>query len=241
MMKDEILIETKQISDAVADIGNTNLFTVPQGYFSEVADQVMSKIHLPAAVNTFSQPSPAYFEGLAGNILNRIKQTEKVSSLNEVYNEVNELSPLLASIGNRNVYTTPTGYFDTLNITIRATKKTAVVVPMQKPVQWFKYAVAALVTGIIATSAAVFIGNDNKGGNITANGAYAAQLSKLSNEDIDGYLNTAPIDVDVPVMSEANVNDGNLTQMFLREVSDKDIEQYLNENDELGEKSIKGI
>jgi FlaG/FlaF family flagellin (archaellin) len=54
------------------------------------------------------QVPEGYFESLAGNILNKIKAADTAAA------ELKELSPILYSIPNKNVFTVPQGYFESL-------------------------------------------------------------------------------------------------------------------------------
>jgi hypothetical protein len=78
-----ILNELQDLGSNLAKISPKNIYHVPEGYF----------------------------EGLAQQILNRIKALE-VSSANE---ELEILSPVLNSISKENPFTVPAGYFDNLN------------------------------------------------------------------------------------------------------------------------------
>jgi len=111
----DILNELKALSPAIAAIQNKNVFTVPAGYFEQLADAVLINVKegTGSLFSSITEKTPGnvpsgYFESLAGNILNKIKAQETVAE------ELKTLSPLLSSIPNKNVFTIPQGYFESL-------------------------------------------------------------------------------------------------------------------------------
>ncbi|GAB2837128.1 hypothetical protein [Ferruginibacter profundus] len=111
----DIWNELKALSPVIAGIEKVNVFTVPAGYFEslgatvlisikEEEGDILGSIKAPASM----QVPEGYFESLAGNILNKIKVNDSAAT------ELNELSPLLAGIENKNVFTVPQGYFESL-------------------------------------------------------------------------------------------------------------------------------
>lgn len=111
----DILNELQTLSLLVAGISKVNVFTVPDGYFEQLADNILTgareenKGLLGSISNQSSMQVPqGYFESLANNILSKIKVQENTKT------ELKELSPLLHSITNKNVFTVPQGYFEGL-------------------------------------------------------------------------------------------------------------------------------
>src|SRR5690606_25902048 len=81
-----------------------------------------------------------YFDSLPGIVMSRIK-AEAAESAEE---EMQVISPLLAGLPKKPVYSVPEGYFENLEIPI---------LPRQAPVRrlhFWRYAAAAVVAGLIA-------------------------------------------------------------------------------------------
>ena len=78
-----ILQELKELKSKLADLAPQNIYTVPVGYF----------------------------DGLIGQVLNRIRAIEAVNAPDEL----GHLSPLLNNISRQMPYTVPAGYFDELS------------------------------------------------------------------------------------------------------------------------------
>lgn len=157
----DILNELRELSPAIAAMEKVNVFTVPQGYFKYLAADILMGIETQnGSVKT---PSPVedvpagYFDGLAGLILAKIKtqQTEDAAT------EIRAISPMLYSIQNEHVFEVPAGYFEGLSETVLNTVNPPVkVVSMKKRTNtFFKYAVAAVFTGVMALGVFKFTGN----------------------------------------------------------------------------------
>ncbi|NOT92666.1 hypothetical protein [Ferruginibacter sp.] len=110
-----ILNELKELSPLLAVIEKINVFTVPEGYFEMLEEQILMNVKeetggfLSTIANqSFRQVPQGYFESLADNILNKIKAQD------DAVTELKVLSPMLHSITNKNVFTVPQGYFESL-------------------------------------------------------------------------------------------------------------------------------
>ncbi len=248
-MRNEIKEEIQAIADSLAGIGNENCYRVPDNYFEELADEVMDKIQLPTTQLPFTAPPAAYFEGLAGAILHKIKSDGIiVEADSEVTQELRELSPVMASINKKNVYTVPADYFTTFNVNIpKTTDRKGKMLTMPQPVRWMRYAAAAAVIGVVAISGIFLFRNNTNADNsthITFTKDYHVPLSSISDDAIANYLKTSPaadMDLIPSAYDETMINAGNLTEQLLQDVSDSDIQDYLKENQQPGEKEIKGI
>jgi uncharacterized protein YihD (DUF1040 family) len=112
----DILNELKELSPIVAGIQKVNVFTVPNGYFERLAEDILVGIRegennlLSSVPNQSAMQVPqGYFESLADNILIKIKEEESA------VNELKELSPMLHAIQNKNVFAVPKNYFESLS------------------------------------------------------------------------------------------------------------------------------
>jgi hypothetical protein len=244
-MRNEIRNELEEIAPVVAAVGNDNCYRVPENYFEFVANEIMSKIQLPSTQTPFTAPTPVYFEGLADSILKKIKSNGTiVEADNEVASELAALSPLVAGIEKVNTYSVPDDYFANFKVAIPAAAQPAKVIPMHQPVRWMRYAAAAVVVGVIAISS-VFLFNADRtdtAGQISRID-YNRPLSSISDEAIANYIKESPAQLDMmpAAFDDSNLNAGSLVEQLLKNVSDSDIQDYLKENQQSGEKDIKGI
>lgn len=175
----EILEELKTVSPSLASLAKVNVFSVPEGYFDELSINTLKNIHRLADNGAANLSVPnGYFEDLTSSILDKIKENEQTAS-----QELRSLSPMLYSIQNENVFTVPRGYFNNLenNILDKVTGNTgAKVVEFKKRASIWKYAAAAVVTGIIGLSSILMF-----------NSTSDSNVSKATEESISTAFNTA--------------------------------------------------
>ncbi|HRP54692.1 hypothetical protein [Agriterribacter sp.] len=172
--------ELREISPAISGIKNNTVFEVP----------------------------PGYFEGLPERLLRLVKEHTANTDLMPG-EEIKALSPLIASLKNKPVFNVPAGYFDalpqTLTEKVAGVKKEAPVFRInsgfknRKPV-WLKYAAAAVVTGVIATSVLFFRNtttdeHSNPAMLFTENDSQKPvimELPQVSDADLASYLSAVP-------------------------------------------------
>jgi hypothetical protein len=151
--------ELNALSPSLASMERINPFTVPEGYFEMLTTDILMEIkHIHEQENNAVVPE-GYFESLPAAIMARIKsqETENAST------EIRELSPMLYSIQNENVFEVPAGYFDRLSGEILdKVKPAAKVVRMPFRKSFMRYAVAAAFTGMMALGVFKFTGNSQQ-------------------------------------------------------------------------------
>jgi len=142
--KINILIELKEAgANILTAADNKNYFSVPEGYFNNLADDILTQVFIQSLPVSNSYYIPEnYFEnfpdillkkllvennisltkeiaytvpeGYFDNLAGNILKKIKSSSSNPVRQELEELSPLLSSISKANVYNVPENYFEQL-------------------------------------------------------------------------------------------------------------------------------
>jgi hypothetical protein len=203
-------------SSPVENINKRNLQEVPAGYFNTLSDSILAKVkaaYPESAKEEISNLSPllyslkgenifiipeGYFDTSSDLILAKAKAANPESAKEEISN----LSPLLYSLMSENIFTVPYGYFESFaeNIIQKTKHSPAIIVPMKKRVSWLKYAVAAVITGIITiTSLQLFKGSFHSNTSslpdyIQASFQYKTEadvnagIAKLDDADIAKYL-----------------------------------------------------
>lgn len=162
----EILNELRTISPMLAEMEKVNVFTVPEGYFIDLEEKIATTVFLHQDEKAPFQKVPeGYFDSLSSKILSRIKEEEESAE-----GEIKSISPALHYLREENVFSVPEGYFDDLsdNILNKIKGQNAKVVSFDSARKWWKYAAAAVITGIITiTSLQLFNNQDtNSGKNI---------------------------------------------------------------------------
>ena len=239
----EILYEIQEISPVIAAIGNRNIYSVPYGYFEGLANEILSAViesQMPRVADVYSVPA-GYFEGLAGSILQKIKtQPQEVS--NEIFDELQEVAPLLNTISKKNIYSLPGNYFQDLSVDFTIIKPAAKVVSMNiGRRKWFRYAAAACILAILGTGIFYLVTDNNKSTQVAINvkGIEKVNVEQsilgLSDEEIKNYLNAQPATIDI--LPASGSSDGDFQQL-LDNTPDDEIQEYLDENKIPGDKNI---
>ena len=205
---------------------------VPTGYFDKLAASVLDKIKANGAASeeikylspllfdlqkrqVFQLPT-GYFENLHELIVEKIDIVNTATASNEI-------SPLLQELKDKNVFELPEGYFNGLADTI--IKKiqqppTGKVVSINKRSSWIKYAVAAMMTGIVALGLYKYIDKPGGSGITDANSTAVATLDAAIKKGTS--------------MSDQQFNEtlGNLTET--------DIAKYLEKNGDVTDVALLG-
>ncbi|MDB5192313.1 MAG: hypothetical protein JWQ96_1876 [Segetibacter sp.] len=231
--REQILAELQEVSQALAQINKTNVWSVPYAYFTNLPDIILGKIkeregsfHLSSA-NPFKVPG-GYFEGLADNILKKINTAKS-----EVYTDLEELAPVLNTISKNELFAVPEGYFE--QVAFIAPKPQAKISSLSRTNKILCYAVAAGITGIMAVSSYLYFNNDTTQSGVAPINV-AAAVDNLSEEDILTYLETNSTASDV--INVNNTSDSALeVNGLLKEMPEEGIREFLNETSENGKKS----
>lgn len=242
----DILLGIDAANGLLNQVSNDLPGEVPAGYFENLAGSILSKIKaqeneagvLPAELmsirgsNVFDVPA-GYFDALTASVLTQIKTAET----EDAATEIKALSPMLCSIQNEPVYQVPAGYFDGLPETVLNTvNPQAKVVSMKRSTAaFFKYAVAAAFTGLMALSIFKFTGSTTKKTELPAYVKVGMndikdidqELAKISDDDIVKYLEASGTDVKTAMV--ANSTDENelpSEEDYL--LDEKTLDKYLN-------------
>jgi hypothetical protein len=144
--------------------GHKQIHEIPDGYFDHLAASILDKIkaeetaeaeiknaspllHAIQKKQVFDVPD-GYFERLHSDVLDKLTTVDSGD-------ELNELSPLLSQIRHKEVFEAPYGYFTSLSADVlkKVKQPTAKIFSLHKRSLFIKYAVAAMMTGILAFGA----------------------------------------------------------------------------------------
>jgi hypothetical protein len=233
--RENILNELNAISPLVASVPRVNVYRVDENYFDGIRAELQARIiasNFITPQNYFDVPD-GYFENLPTNILAKIKAQED----NVVFTEMQELSPTIASIGNKNVYTVPQGYFEQIAMPPMAPAK---VVKMGGR-SIFKYAAAAVIVGLLGFGTMKFIATTKtnnetlavvkQADEILKTNSFDATFASVSDKDIEKYLSQNGEDVNAAMVA-ASMDDDNTTLPDADDylLDDKTLDNFLNDN-----------
>ena len=237
-----ILEELKAISPVLAELNAVTPYMVPEGYFESFAAQLMKRLRekevdpkveleiLSPLLSKISRQVPytlpdQYFSDLSDQALAGAKAIEFVNE------ELENLSPLMSSLKSKTVYEVPAGYFDSLpeKILIEARKQEPAKVIVMRPVRRImRYAVAAVLIGVMAISA--WLMQRPAIESPVVKSKIEAGIQKASDEEILNFIQN-----DEAPLSESMLNsDGDMDESdiktMLANVSDGELEQFANES-----------
>lgn len=229
----DILNELRSLSPVLAEMEKQNVFSVPAGYFEHLSADILVGI---SAGNDTNKPVAAdvpagYFDNLASSILAKI-QAQQSSDAAE---EIQALSPMLHSVQHQQVFEVPQGYFDHISAAVLASvqARPKVVSMQRRSSNFFKYAVAAAFTGMMALSVFKFTGTQKQ----VALPDYVTaglkvqdvdqELAKVSDDDIVKYLEDNGTDVKTAIVA-GSMDNNELPAQEDYLLDDKTLDKYLN-------------
>lgn len=232
--KQTIVAELLELNSSLRP-GITSAGQVPAGYFDGLAEVVLRRVkaldsntvdeeisQLSPLLAQLDRRSPylvptGYFEELDPSF---VWMDDELTACDEI----GQLSPLLAGLQKQNPLSAPADYFDTLE-----QKKAAMEAPVKSisllRKSWFRYAAAAVIIGLVATTALLFSGgNTSIDPNKKSYAWVEKNMKKVGTETINEFVElTNNSQVVAQVEPSAEI------KKLMQDVSEKDIEQFLDD------------
>src|SRR5258708_2515781 len=225
------------------------VYSVPEGYFEGFAGKLMSRIKAGQGVGEPDQ-SPREELALLSPLLSRIDKKmpfevpqgyfDELSGtvaanigLLSGHAEAENLSPLLAGLKDKQVYQAPKGYFESFSDTVLTKVKKPVpaarVISIGGRKNWWKYAAAAVMTGLILSGGWLKLHHSGSGaGTIDLN----TSLSNVSDQEIESYLDNhnVPVAESVPNSTPPlHITHSDIKNMF-GDIPHTEFNQYINDH-----------
>lgn len=248
--RETILNELSELGSSLAMHRPHSVFDVPNGYFEELATQIMTRIKaLEASTakeeltilssqlskirkeNPFNVPE-GYFENLSDNILLAIRMQTEILHQEDLrlssQEEMKKLSPLLSSISRETLYKVPAGYFDHLPITA-GNKEKPKVIALPRP-KIYRFTAAAAIIGLLLTSGLLLIFQKP----IDPNKNPAAWVEKnvekkISPQLLEEFVSLAKADEDLKDLNENEPVKVEEIKELMKDVPENEIQEFLNE------------
>lgn len=182
----EILNELASVSPTLAAIDKINVFSIPEGYFDNLPQRISTSVFLDKYPRTQAGNVPRnYFNELSTNILLKIKNEDAAISAED---EIKNISHLLHSLKDKQVFNVPEGYFYTLDekVLSKIKPKSAKVVPLYSEKKWLRYAAAAMITILVLIGALQLFNSKDSADKIAS-----TQLAKNYSENMPAYMQDA--------------------------------------------------
>jgi len=230
-----ILEELKELGSSLAGHPVEVPFEVPAGYFDSLPGEVMAKIkslsqstdeelaHLSPLVAALPKDMPyavpyGYFESMD------ISLAAITSDHQSAKEELKSLSALLGGMKKEMPFAVPEGYFDSIPA---VTSQPARVVSMPSK-KWFKYAVAAIFVGIIATTVVLINNNEKVDPDTNSYSWVEKKMKKVSTDEIENFVELSD---EVLPHNEivANNTKSNEVKELIKDIPVNEIEAFLTD------------
>jgi len=216
-------------------------YSEPAGYFDGLADKILKKVKASEA--TYAADELAFLSPLLSSIskqdlyavpvgyfdtLDKTLAQITIDFKNEsVDEELENISPLLGGLKKQTPYTLPVGYFENLQYSnARENTVPAANVISITSRKWFRYAAAALVIGFVATVAFLLLNGPDRIDPADKSFSWVQKsMKKVSTDEINEFIELANAGNPDAVKTNGReeIND------LLKDVSDKEIQDFLNE------------
>lgn len=237
--------ELHLLSPAVSALPKQIPYTVPVGYFEALPEntmQLIREIGLSAKEETANLSSllggldkqmpytvpQGYFNGIDERMLKAVTGGEQTAK-----EELESISPLLSGLKKEMPFSVPQGYFENIEVAKPDEKQRAKVVSYSSR-KWFKYAAAAILVGVIATTSILLINNKSPESFAKFEKKLNKEIKKTSDKELDEFIKYAEANQDVAynepkeevkeLLKDVPASE---LQSFLDEVSDP--EEIINE------------
>ena len=225
-----ILDELREISPALAEINNHNVYFIPAQYFENLSQEIIGRINADEEREfNFTSALPykvkeGYFENLSENILSKIKAS--ANRRNDIIDELNEVAPLLNTLDKSPLYSVPAGYFAELQPVAQKEKPRAKVFSISKRAK--AYAVAAVVTTLMAVGSYLMMDKELSPAKTPTENVNTA-IKDLKDDEIINFLKTRTPENVTSTYSEKGMPAVEIKQQ-LKEMTDEELQQYIKEN-----------
>ncbi len=186
MANKDIIQELSDLESSLAGVNPQNIYSVPKGYFDGFAGKVIGLVKNDenlAWLSSLPKESPyrvpaGYFEELEEKIMQIIQKHPDYQTSKE---ELESISPLLNSLNKRPVYSVPDGYFENFKIEAEQKKPETKIISIAGR-KWYRYAAAAVVTGIVALAGLmIYNNNHSKDAAGTTIAKFEKEVKKIDN------------------------------------------------------------
>lgn len=238
-----------------------NIFEVPHGYFEGFATHLLNRIKALEAKNA-SEEITALSPLLAGinkrnpysvpdGYFNRMEQkmTEGIQEhpdYQTAEEELNAISTLLNGLTKTTPYSVPEGYFENLGTAIskNVKKKTGAKIVSLSNHRLYRYAAAAVITGIILLGGVLYLNQQNRQNNnpVEAGKAWSKiekQVEKISDKELKDFVqltNTSDLSTQESIANKSIASED--VNNLLKDISDKELQDFLDQTGDSEEEAL---
>ena len=213
--------ELKELESSLPGAGIPGPFSVPEGYFQDLAELILSRIR------TEQLSAPAEIQSLSPLLasINRKMPYDLPSGYFEQIPDApvkeDPRSAILELVERVTPYEVPYDYFDELPARIiRKVRPDASFISMRK--NWMRVSVAAVLLGLILVTGFFFLDSQNNQP-VTV----AAAMQNVSNQELEDFLKNSTVVIAAEPVETASAAPE--VKKLLNDVADKELEEFLSE------------
>jgi hypothetical protein len=243
--------ELGHLSPMLSNMSKQIPYVVPQGYFEGLAENAIQSVResndyhtakeemetLSPLLSSLKKEIPysvpqGYFEGLTDKAMQSVHESNDNETAKE---ELATLSPLLSGLKKEMPFAVPQGYFESLTENIsREENKPAVKVISITSRKWFRYAAAAVVTGIIAMVGFLIVKDkQNEEGQsiVKFEKKLNKEIKQMSDEELNDFIQFT----DAGLTGEEKVSTKTTDEVkeLLKDVPDTELKEFLEETSDV--------
>lgn len=237
MANNEVIQELNDLGSSLGRAAVANVYSVPKGYFEGFAAQVIDLIRTDESfawlssipkVNPYQLPG-GYFDGLEERIMEFIRNHPDYQTSKE---ELEIISPLLNSLNKRPVYAVPKGYFENFNFAGDRQKK-AKLIPITSR-KWFRYAAAAMITGVIALAGIMIYSNNHIDAAGTPLAKFERDVKKMDVKRTDSLIDFMDAGLNQKELaSNQPISKTDDVQQLLKDVSTDELKDFNDQSKDI--------
>ncbi len=229
----------KQIQDELKELNSllpldkgSEIFSIPQGYFEGFAASVLQKIKEGQDVSVadeLTSVSP-FLSGLSKEMPFTVPKGyffQTTEGLLELVKE--DVLPDFLQTDKKMPYAIPQGYFENLHEIIlrKVNPKQAKVISINTSRKWMRYAVAAMMAGVIAVSSILYFGNKSIDPSAQSHEWVTKKLKNVPDKELDEFINTT--DVSSTAMAKTEASNKTELRKILKDIPDTELDKFLDE------------
>lgn len=238
-----ILQELNELKSSLGSQLIAHPYQVPAGYFEGFAASMLNRIKalkarsvseeldllapgLTGLPKTMPYAVPAgYFENLEGALLAMVRPEVSPAE------ELGSISPLLGSLKKQVPYSVPAGYFDQAPA-IPEQQPQAVVVSFTKR-SWFRYAAAAVITGVVLLAGLLYFGNNKPATAEQVIAKVTKDVKKMNDVQQDNLIELLNTGNSGTETAKVNTPKTNELKDLLKDVSDEELKDFQQQSEDI--------
>ena len=224
--------ELQELNSSLSTERPIATYSVPLGYFEDFAFSVFQKLKLveDMSANEELKALSPVLAGIPKNMPFAVPQGYFDASTDDLASWVKDERAVLFGVDKEVPYEVPAGYFENLPGTIlkKVAPNETKVISISSSRRWMRYAVAALIAGVIAISSVLYFGKEKSGDNIADSYSWVEKhLENVPDKELDEFLNT--VNISTPTIAKSGSSDKIEVRKLLKDIPNAELDKFLEE------------